>query len=321
MTVPRGFEVSLIQQLRTQAPARAVARKEQQRSETAARRAELFRETTLARCRRIALGTAWALRPMRIAKLLPLARLWLADLVSPNPALPDPNVPPEMEEFAGMVHDLSPATLVAAYARGLFPKGHFGPLKWVSPRERCILDLKRFHISRRLRSMMRQEKYSVTFDQDFEAVIKACAGPRSGRWHLTWITPRIMRAYAELHDAGYAHSFEVWNKRGELAGGGYGVAIGGVFFIESQFSRETNTSKIGFTVLNWHLAKWGFALSDNKLPAPTVLQMGFRDVPRATFLEKLAAGVARAGKTGPWLLEAGPKQVADWNPAAGADAH
>jgi leucyl/phenylalanyl-tRNA--protein transferase len=319
MTVPRGVEVSLIDRVEPQAASQPVARREA-RSEIAARRARLFRETPLETCRRVLLGTVWALRPMRIGKLRSLARLWLADLVSPNPGLPDPNVPPEMDEFAGMVHDLSPATLVAAYASGLFPKGHFGPLKWVSPRERCILDLKRFHISRRLRSLMRQEKYSVTFDQDFEAVIKACAGPRSGHWHLTWITPRIMRAYAELYDAGHVHSFEVWNKRGELAGGGYGVAIGGVFFIESQFSREANTSKIGFTVLNWHLAKWGFGLSDNKLPAPTVLQMGFRNAPRTAFLEQLASGIARAGKTGRWLVEAGPRQVADWNPADGADA-
>ncbi len=313
--------MSLIDRVQAQASSPPVARREQPRSETEARRAELFRETTLETCRRVVLGTVWALRPMRIAKLLPLARLWLADLLSPNPALPDPNALGKTGEFAGMVHDLSPPTLVAAYASGLFPKGHFGPLKWVSPRERCILDLKQFHISRRLRSLMRQEKCSVTFDQDFEAVIKACAGPRSGQWHLTWITPRIMRAYAGLYDAGYAHSFEVWNKRGELAGGGYGVAIGGVFFIESQFSRETNTSKIGFTVLNWHLAKWGFALSDNKLPAPTVLQMGFRNVPRATFLGKLAAGIARTGKSGRWHVESGPKQVADWNPADKADSH
>jgi leucyl/phenylalanyl-tRNA--protein transferase len=255
---------------------------------------------------------------MRIGKLWPLAKLWLADLAAPSRALPDPNVPAEMDEFAGMVHDLSPETLVAAYASGLFPKGHFGPLKWSSPPERCVLELKDFHVSRRLRSMMRQEKYRVTFDEDFEAVIKACAGPRTGKWHLTWITPRIMRAYAALYDAGHAHSFEVWNRDGALAGGGYGVAVGGVFFIESQFSRETNSSKIGFSVLNWHLAKWGFALSDNKLPTPAVLQMGFRTIPRSAFLRRLAADIAREGKAGPWQIEAGPKLVADWNPAAGS---
>ena len=85
---------------------------------------------------------------------------------------------------------------------------------------------------------MRNDNYKVTFDRDFEDVISACAGHRQGRWHLTWITPRITRAYAELFDDGYAHSFEVWNERGALVGGGS----------ESQFSREPNTSKIGSTV-------------------------------------------------------------------------
>ena len=213
-----------------------------------------------------------------------------------------------------MAHDLSPATLLAAYRRGLFPKGHFGPLKWVSPSERCVLFFDEYHISRRIRSIMRQDKYKVTFDRDFEGVIKACAAPRSGRWHLTWITPRIMRSYAELYDAGYVHSFEVWNKDGELVGGGYGVVLGGVFVIESQFSHESNTSKIGFSVLNWHLAKWGFLMSDNKLPTPVTLQMGFRVIPRGDYLRDLTLALGREGRPGRWEVEAGPKLVADWHP-------
>ena len=147
-------------------------------------------------------------------------------------------------------------------------------------------------------------------------MITGCAGRRQGRGHLTWITPRIMRAYAELYDAGLVHSFEVWNKQGELAGGGYGVVLNGVFFIESQFSAEANTSKFGFSVLNWHLAKWGFALADNKWSTPTTLQMGFRMIPRAEFLLHLADGIGHAGKTGRWDVEDGPKAVADWNAEA-----
>ena len=111
---------------------------------------------------------------------------------------------------------------------------------------------------------MRQGRYTVTFDQDFEGVIKACAGKREGHYGITWITPRIMRAYAALFDAGYVHSFEVWNAEGKLVGGGYGVALGRVFSTESQFSHEPNTSKIGFSVLNWHLARWGYVLDDGK---------------------------------------------------------
>ncbi len=285
-----------------------------QRDEVVDRRDALFRETGWQQCQRVALGTAWSLLPRRIGKLWPLTRVWLSDLMAPATGLPDAEVPAGNADFAGMVHDLSPATLIAAYRRGLFPKGHFGPLKWVSPSERCVLFFDAYHISRRIRSIMRQDKYKVTFDRDFEGVIKACAAPRSGRWHLTWITPRIMRSYAELYDAGYVHSFEVWNKDGELVGGGYGVALGGVFVIELQFSHEFNTSKIGFSVLNWHLAKWGFLMSDNKLPTPATLQMGFRVIPRGDYLRDLTLALGREGKPGRWEVEAGPKLVADWHP-------
>ena len=151
---------------------------------------------------------------------------------------------------------------------------------------------------------MRQGQYTVTFDRDFEGVITACAGRRSGRWHLTWITPKIMRTYAELFDAGHVHSFEVWNEKGELAGGGYGVSTGGAFSTESQFSHEPNTSKIGFAVLNWHLAKWDYAFNDGKLMTPTCHDMGFHEIARSDYLTRLAQAGRRAGKSGRWQMEA-----------------
>jgi leucyl/phenylalanyl-tRNA--protein transferase len=250
--------------------------------------------------------------PKRIGTLLPLARVWLADLVTRPTGLPDPEVRPGNGEFAGMVHDLAPATLIAAYQQGIYPKSHFGPLKWMSPEERCVLFFDEYHIPKRLRRLMRQGKYTVTFDRDFEGVIKTCAEKREGRWHVTWITPRIMRAYAALYDAGCAHSFEVWNEAGQLVGGGYGVAVGGIFFTESQFSLEPNTSKLGFAVLNWHLAKWGYTLNDGKRVTPTILDMGFRLIPRAEFQHHLAAGAGSAGKPGRWEVESGPEIVAGW---------
>jgi leucyl/phenylalanyl-tRNA--protein transferase len=167
---------------------------------------------------------------------------------------------------------------------------------------------------------MRQGKYTVTFDRDFEGVIKTCAERREGRWHVTWITPRIMRAYAALYDAGHAHSFEVWNEAGQLVGGGYGVAVGGIFFTESQFSLEPNTSKLGFAVLNWHLAKWGYTLNDGKRVTPTILDMGFRLIPRAEFQRHLAAAVESAGKPGRWEVESGPEIVAGWSPDKASNA-
>ena len=190
---------------------------------------------------------------------------------------------------------LSVDTLVEAHRRGIFTFAHFGPLKWMAPPERCVLSFADFHMSKRLRSRLRQNRFHVTFDRDFEGVIKACAGRRDGKWHLTWITPQIMRAYCDLHDAGYAHSFEVWNGDGALVGGGYGVAVGGAFTIESQFTRESHTSKIGFAMLNWHLAKWGFLLNDNKGPTRNTLEMGFEVVPRADVSGAPRRGDAAAG--------------------------
>lgn len=281
----------------------------------AGRRAALFREPLLDKMERLILGTAWSLSPKRIAGLPALAGLCFTELLAPDFALPDPeralNRPAGL---AGIAHDLSVPVLLAAYRRGLYPLAHIAPVKWWSPPERSVLFFDDVHIARRLRRQMRQGRYSVTFDRDFEGVITGCAGRRSGRWHLTWITPRIMQAYADLFDAGYAHSFEVWNEAGELAGGGYGVALGGAFITESQFSREPNTSKIGFTALNWHLARWGYAFNDGKLMTPACQDMGFREIPRHDYLRRLTEADRMSGKNGRWQVEADAAAVSEWRP-------
>src|SRR5262249_55859771 len=159
-----------------------------------ARRAALFRETMPERLERWALGLAWPLKLSRIGGLPALGRLWLADVIAPEPGLPAPARTLNADGLCGLVHDLSPDVLVAAYRQGLFTFAHVGPLKWVSPPERCVLYFDEIHLARKLRRQMRQGRYTVTFDRDFEAIIKACAGRRDGKWHVTWITPRIMRA-------------------------------------------------------------------------------------------------------------------------------
>ena len=286
--------------------------------EILALRANAFRESPLATLERVALGMAWALKPDRAAGLLPFTRLWIKNLFSRDATLPAPDRKVAADGTVGIVNDLSVPTLVEAYKRGLFTSGHFGALAWTSPAQRCVLFFDEIHISKRLRRTMRQGKYTVTFDRDFEGVIKACAGRREGRWHVTWITPRIMKAYAALFDAGLVHSFEVWNDAGQLVGGGYGVALGKIFFTESQFSLEPNTSKIGFTVLNWHLNQWGYILNDGKNPTPTILDMGFRSIPRAEFLRLLAEGAGAGGKSDRWQIDADAATVAAWEPAHNA---
>lgn len=275
----------------------------------------LFRESPRDMLERWALGTAWALMPKRIGGLPNLGKLWLRELLSPDYALPDPERALDHPYgLAGIVHDFSMPTLLEAHRRGLYPFAHFGPLKWWSPPMRSLLFWNELHVSKRLKRTMRQNEYRVTFDRDFEGVITSCAGRRSGRWHVTWITPRIMRAYAELFDAGHAHSFEVWNQKDELVGGGYGVSTGGAFVTESQFTHESNTSKIGFTVLHWHLAKWGYAFSDGKMMTPTCRDMGFREIPRREYLARLAEAVKLPGKSGRWQVEDDLATIADWQP-------
>ncbi len=284
------------------------------------RRATLFRDSLLDIAERWTLGLVWALTPKRIGGVPGLARLWFNKLLAPDYALPDPeralDQPPGL---AGIVHDFTLPTLLAAYRRGLYPWAHIGPLKWWSPPRRSLLFFKDFHISNNLRRLMRQGRYTVTFDRDLEGVIAACAGRRARRWHLTWITPRIMRAYAEAFDAGHVHTYEVWNKAGKLVAGGYGMVTGGVFSGESQFAHEPNASKLGLAVLYWHLAHWGFRFFDGKLIGPLWESLGCREVPRHDYLASLAEAVRLPGRNGRWQVEADLATVADWQPEKSSD--
>ena len=285
----------------------------------AARRSELFVETTFERCERVALAAAYALKPGRIGGLPKLARLWLGDMLAPTGKLPSVNEACRFTGLCGIARDLSVPSLLAAYKQGLFPGGHTAPVKWYSPVTRCVLFFNDIRIEKNVRRLMRKGSYRVTFDRDFDSVIKACAARRPGKWHVTWITPEIMHAYAALHDAGHAHSYEVWNAAGELVGGGYGVAIGGAFFGESQFSRERNTSKIGQAVLAWHLANWGFSYDDSKWPAPTLLNMGFCMIPRNEFIAITRAAIERPTKRGAWDIEGDLATIAEWRPNSMSD--
>jgi leucyl/phenylalanyl-tRNA--protein transferase len=282
--------------------------------DVAARRAALFRESPRDIAERVALGIAWSLRPKRIGALPGFAGIWLRDIFGSSSELPDARAAGS-GGIAGIAHDLSVPMLLEAYKRTLYPWGHVGQFKWLSTEQRCVLYFNELHIAKRLRRQMRQNGYRVTFDRDFEGVMKACAERRPGRFHLTWLRPKIMHAFAALYDAGHAHSFEVWNKDGALVGGGYGIAVNGVFFTESQFSRESNTSKMGFTLFNWHLAKWGFLLNDGKDPTPTINEMNFRMIPRAELQATLDRGTMAMCRPGRWECETDLRSVAEWQPA------
>lgn len=182
--------------------------------------------------------------------------------------------------------DLSPARLVAAYRHGCFPWYAQGqPLLWWSPDPRTVLFPDEFHLSRSLAKLIRQQRFSVTFDHDFAAVIQACAEPRDYA-DGTWITESMQHAYLQLHRQGIAHSVEVWEGE-QLVGGLYGLAMGRLFFGESMFSRRDNASKVGFATLVDKLRHWGFALIDCQMHTQHLHSFGARPIPRSEFASYL----------------------------------
>lgn len=268
---------------------------------------------------RWAYGVAWALRPPRYkgvpAMLRMLARHWAGRRPPPG-NLPDPErALDEPDGLAGICEDMRVDTLLAAYARGLYPWCHIAPVKWWAPRRRMALLLSDFQMEKNLRRRLRQKQFRFTFDQDFEGVMRGCAEPRPGHWHLTWITPRIRRVYSALYAAGHAHSVEVWDEAGALVGGAYGVAVGRVFFTESQFTRARDASKAAFAVLNCHLQSRGFVLNDGKHHTGYLEQVGFKLMARQDFNRLLARHCATPAKAGRWQVDA-DLDVANWDPAA-----
>ena len=182
--------------------------------------------------------------------------------------------------------DLSADRLVQAYRHGCFPWFSEGqPILWWSPDPRTVLFPEELHVSRSLAKLLRQQRYQVSFDRDFEAVIQACAAPRRDA-DGTWITDDMQNAYIELHARGHAHSVEVWD-HGELVGGLYGLAMGQLFFGESMFSRADNASKFGFVTLVKHLQAWGFVLIDCQMATRHLESLGARSIPRQQFADYL----------------------------------
>jgi len=186
--------------------------------------------------------------------------------------------------------DLSVARLLLAYRTGVFP-WTTGPVTWWSPNPRAIFDLRRIHVPRSLDRALRPGRFEVTFDRDFSAVIRGCAAaPRNGQ--PSWITPAFIAAYCALHEAGHAHSVEVW-RDGELAGGLYGVALGGFFAGESMFHRVPDGSKVAVVQLARRLGERGFSLFDTQMVTPVTRLLGALEIPRADYLCRLAAALTQ----------------------------
>ena len=188
------------------------------------------------------------------------------------------------EGLVGIGGDLSPGRLLEAYRRGIFPWfDEETPILWWSPDPRAIFELDGLHVSRRLARTLRSGKFSVTFNRDFPGVIRGCAD-RPGQG--VWITADMIAAYTRLHQLGHAHSVEVWHD-GKLAGGLYGVAVGGLFAGESMFTRVRDASKVALAHLMDRLRQRGFQLFDVQFLNDHTARLGAVEVPRREYLARL----------------------------------
>lgn len=183
--------------------------------------------------------------------------------------------------------DLSVDRLLLGYRSGVFP-WTVDPISWWSPDPRAILELDQVHISESLKKLLRKNTFEMTVDRAFSQVIENCA-TAPGRAE-TWITREFIEAYTRLHEQGYAHSLECW-QAGKLAGGIYGVAVGGFFAGESMFHFADNASKVALCHLVRHLQEHNFALFDIQMLTPVTKQMGGITIPRDEYLDRLKAAI------------------------------
>jgi leucyl/phenylalanyl-tRNA--protein transferase len=206
--------------------------------------------------------------------------------------------------------EITPDLVIRAYAAGVFPMAESrgsDRMYWLDPALRGVLPLDGgFHLPRRLRRTALSDRFRVTADQDFAGAIRGCAEPAPGRAD-TWINGEIEQLFLELHRRGYAHSIESWAE-GRLVGGLYGVALGGVFFGESMFSRVTDASKVALVHLVARLRLCGFVLCDTQFLTAHLARFGAIEIPKAAYKARLAAALEVPAR---WVADLPAARIAD----------
>ena len=240
--------------------------------------------------------------PQKMGELhMPVFKL-IDELIFPSPDLA------ERDGLLCVGGDLSEERLLLAYSMGIFPwYSEDSPVLWWSPDPRLVLFLQDLKVSRSLRQLLKKDHYEVTMDTAFPDVIKNCASVRRNEGEGTWITAEMEEAYIQLHRSGFVHSIES-RHNGELAGGLYGVALGGVFFGESMFSKRSNASKVAFVTLVQQLIKWNFTLIDCQVATSHLKSFGAQEIPRSEFMQRVKNALQMPTRKGKWHL-AHPYQV------------
>ncbi|MDJ0806561.1 MAG: leucyl/phenylalanyl-tRNA--protein transferase [Gammaproteobacteria bacterium] len=222
-----------------------------------------------------------------------------------DPYSPFPDVALAETEPNGLLAlggDLSPERLINAYRHGIFPWfSENEPILWWSPDPRTVLYPTKIRISRSLRKTLRKGIFRVSFDNAFAQVITACSQPRKDA-PGTWLVPEMIEAYLQLHALDLAHSVEVWQEN-RLIGGLYGVAIGGVFYGESMFSRVSDSSKVALVQLCSHLLERGFRLIDCQVYTEHLISLGAEEIPRERFCGHLDDWCTLPVNPGSWSVD------------------
>ncbi len=190
-----------------------------------------------------------------------------------------------------MILSFTPYGVEFAYSRGIFPMFDHdtGGIDWYRPDPRAIIPLDGFHVSRSLAKTIRQGKYRVTVDNDFDGVMRGCADREEG----TWISGEFLAVYGELHRQGKAHSVEVWHGD-HLVGGAYGVALGGAFMAESMFHYETDASKVALAALVDRLRVRGYRLLDTQYLTPHLASLGAVEISHSEYFHRLRLALGLA---------------------------
>ena len=201
---------------------------------------------------------------------------------------------------------LTPELLLSGYASGIFPMAegrNSSEVYWVDPRNRGIMPLDGFHMSRSLAKRIRRQDYHVAINTDLDQVLDGCADRDE-----TWINGTIRDLTRALFDAGHAHTFEIWREN-RIIGGVYGITLGGAFFGESMFSRDTDGSKIALAWLVDHLNRNGFALFDTQFITPHLTSLGALEIPRADYRARLGKALDGPASFNSVALETDPQAV------------
>ena len=226
-----------------------------------------------------------------------------------DPAAGFPDTRFALKEPSGLLcagGNLEPATIVAAYSRGIFPWfSDEQPILWWSPDPRMVLFPPEFKISKSLSKVVKSCKFDIRFDTAFAQVIAGCAAPREAEGG-TWIVPAMQDAYIRLHELGVAHSVESWIpgvNGGELMGGLYGIALGRMFFGESMFTRATNASKVALVALAEKLRRDGFDMIDCQQQTRHLASFGARPIARRDFAQRLKELINLGQSGSQWRVE------------------